>query len=86
VPGQLSDRVDIGRGLDLVAADRARIEHAEEPRLVQLTEKRLGDAPATLDLVAAGGDRAGEIAGPRYGAHQVQIIHRASCGLAADAI
>src|ERR1700694_2101793 len=44
VPRQFPDRRDIGRGLDLVAADRARVERAKEPRLVQLTEQRLRDA------------------------------------------
>jgi hypothetical protein len=67
MPRDFPDRLDIGRRRDLVAADRAWIEHAEEPGLVQLTEHRLGNAPAALDRIGGSGDRRGEVARPRDG-------------------
>jgi hypothetical protein len=61
-PRQFADRIDVYRRLDLVAADRARVEHAEEPCLVQFLEHRLGQTPAALDRVRLRGDQSGEIA------------------------
>ena len=49
--GDLLDRAQVGPGLDLVAADRARQQHAEQPRLVQLAQKRFGDVLRALDLI-----------------------------------
>ncbi len=67
-PRQLSDRLDIGCRLDLVAADRARIEHPEEPRLVQRVEHRLGQPPVALDRVRLRGDQSRQITRSRCGA------------------
>ena len=61
------DRLDIGRRFHLVAANRARVQHAEEPGIMQPTEHRLGDAPVALDRVGSSGDRGGEVARPRDG-------------------
>ncbi len=73
---QFPDRFDIVRGLDLVATDRARIEHAEEPGVVQLVEQRLGNAAQALGLVCGGDDRRRQIAGPQYRVGSAHIVHR----------
>jgi hypothetical protein len=68
VPGKFRDRFDRNRRRHLVAADRARVEHPEESRLVEFTQQRFCDAAAVLDLVGGSGDRGGKIARPRHGA------------------
>jgi hypothetical protein len=64
-PRQFLERQHIGAGLDLVAVDRARQQHAEEARLVQRIQKGHGQSPGPLDLIGGGFDRRGEIACPR---------------------
>ena len=38
----------VGPEVDLVAAERLRLEQAEEPRLLQLLDRFLGDTPGLL--------------------------------------
>ena len=63
VPGEFFDRRHVERRLRLVAARRARQQHAEQPRGMQPLQQRLGDAPRALDLVGRGGDLRPELAG-----------------------
>jgi len=63
VPGELFDRRHVGRGLRLVAARRARQQHAKQPRVMEPSQQRLGDALRALDLVGRGGDLRPEFAG-----------------------
>ena len=63
VPGELFDRRHVDRRLRLVAARRARQQHAEQPRVMEPPQQRLGDAPRALDLVGRGGDLRPELAG-----------------------
>ena len=79
-PRQFPDRVDIDRRLDLVAADRAWVKHAEEPRPMQFLDHRRGQSPAALDRVRLRGDQWREIARSGHGARQAQVVHRASKG------
>jgi hypothetical protein len=65
---QFGDCFDIDSGLNLVAADRVRIEHTEQARLVQPAEERLGEASAALDLVCSRGDQRPQVARPHNGA------------------
>jgi hypothetical protein len=75
-PRQFPDRVNIGRGRDLVAADRARVEHAEEPRGVQFVDQRLWDTPDALGFVRGSGDRRRQLAGPCQRVGSAHIVHR----------
>jgi hypothetical protein len=75
-PRQFADRLDIDRGFDLVAANRTRIKHAEEPGFVQFAEQRFGDAPGPFDLVGARGNGRRELAGPHHRLGSAQSIHR----------
>ena len=56
VPGDLLDGRKIHARRHLLAADRARQQQPEEPRLVQRRQQVGGNAPRALDLVARGGD------------------------------
>jgi hypothetical protein len=69
VPGKLFDRRHVDRRLRLVAARRARQQHAQQPRVMEPAQQRLGDAPRALDLVGCGGDLRPELAcaGDRVG-------------------
>jgi hypothetical protein len=61
--------------MDLVAADRARVQHAEQPLLMQPVEQRRREAAAALDLVGGIGDRGGEAAGARNGIGDGDVVH-----------
>ena len=63
VPGELFDRRHVERRLRLVAPRRARQQHAEQPRVMEPPQQRLGDAPRALDLVGRGGNLRPELAG-----------------------
>ena len=75
--GQFPDRQHIVAGLDLVAADRARIEHAKQPGFVQPLEHLLGDPPGALGRVGRGGDHVRQTPRPRHRAGSLHIIHKA---------
>jgi len=65
VPGEFLDRRHVDRRLRLVATRRARQQHAEQPRVMEPPQQRLGDAPRALDLVGCGGNLRAELAGDR---------------------
>ncbi len=79
-PRQLLDRAYIGAGLDLVAADRARQQHAEEPRLMERVEEARRQPPGRFDRISGGKDRRGEVAGARqrvgWRAERSHVVHR----------
>ena len=65
MPADLLDRPRVLDGMHLVAAEGARQQHAEQPRLVQRVEHRRGQAPGALDRVSLGGDNRCDVARPR---------------------
>ena len=75
-PRQFLDRQHILARLDLVAADRARVEHAEQTLVVQPVEHRQGQPPPALDCVRLAGDQVGQIPRPRQGRGVLHLIHR----------
>jgi len=64
--------------VDLVAANRARIQHAEEPRLVQPIDERHREPPQAFGPVRGGGDRLRQIARPRQRVGSPYLIHAPS--------
>jgi len=62
VPSEFLDRRHVDRRLRLVATGRARQQHAEQPRVMEPPQQRLGDAPRALDLVGCGGNLHPELA------------------------
>jgi len=62
VPSEFLDRRHVDRRLRLVATGRARQQHAEQPRVMEPPQHRLGDAPRALDLVGCGGNLGPELA------------------------
>ena len=75
VAGDLLYGQHVGAGLHLVAAGRARQQHARHARVVQLGQKRRGDAPRVLDRVGGRGDGRAEDAGLRKRVWTVPGIH-----------
>src|SRR6202035_4810344 len=59
----LLDRRRVDGGRVLVATRRARQQHAEQPRVMEPPQQRLGDAPRALDLVGRGANLRRELAG-----------------------
>ncbi len=62
-PRNLGNGVEIDPRLDLIAADRTRQQHAEQPRFVQRRQHRLRNLLRALDLVGHAGDRRPQRAG-----------------------
>jgi hypothetical protein len=75
VAGDLLNGQRICAGLDLVAASRARQQHARQACVVQLGQQRRGDAPRALDRVGGRGDGHAEDAGLRERVWTVPGIH-----------
>jgi hypothetical protein len=56
VAADFLDRVQIGPGIGLIAADGARQQHAQQAGVVQLCQQRLGDVLGPFYLVRRGRD------------------------------
>ena len=82
----LLDRRDIDPRLDLLAAQRARQQQAEEPGLVQLGDQGLGKILPGLDLVGDSRDRRAERPGAgdgvRLAGQDADVIHANTSELA----
>ena len=63
MPGELFDRRHVERRRRLAAISGTRQQHAEQPRVMEPPQQRLGDAPRALDLVGCGCDLRSELAG-----------------------
>jgi hypothetical protein len=60
---QLLEDLDIGRQVELAAAERARDGHVVEPGIGQRFEERARQLALGLDLVGGGSDLGGQLAG-----------------------
>ena len=79
VPADLLDRAQIDPWFQLVAIDRARQQHAAQPRGVQLRQQRLGNALRALDRIGGGLDRGAKFAraGNGVGGGRCDKVHAA---------
>ena len=88
VAADLLDRAQIHPWFQLVAIDRARQQHAAQPRGVQLRQQRFGNALRALDRIGGGLDRGTKFAraGDGVGRGWCDEVHAALAARGARAV